>query len=146
MRKISYSILLLFMFSIPPMLYAQDLNEIVMQKCLNFSELEKYTLMSESNLESDKIYVLDIHLPDLKESKILSFGKNVEFIERDEVCNQKIDNYFVFHTYLVDDTSINIIFHNYYNENGEAKILEISPVFEKKGGEWIIIETKLKNI
>lgn len=142
-----FTLLLIMILTVLTM-SAQKVNDKgqVVQKCLDLQELQKYYPQSAIE-QNEPVYILLHGVSFESDMRISKFGKEPEYVKKEDLMDGRIQGFFLFHTIEVDAKEAHVSFAYYYDNRGNDSPLNGShvkfEVFLSKDakGQWNISKT-----
>lgn len=118
-------------------------REAILQKCIDLPEIQNL-LPADASGQPEAIYIMQHAVSFDENMKVTKFGKNLEFLTKDQVYNQNCKAYFRFDKFEIDNDIALISFDFEYNRNTltDPGLVKITLNMQKNGTEWSITESK----
>lgn len=110
----------------------------ILQKCINLPDVQEHMI------SNDQIYVLQHGVSFPSNTKVVAqSGKNVLFINKDQLRNESISSYLLFWEFKVESASASIDFTLNYNDASGIPIARHYVVAMSRTGEtWNVLNIK----
>lgn len=118
-------------------------REAILQKCIDLPEIQNL-LPADATGKPEAIHIMQHAVSFDENMKVTKFGKNLEFLSKDQVYNQNCKAYFRFDRFEINNNTALISFDFEYNRNAltEPGLVKITLNIQKNDTEWIITESK----
>jgi hypothetical protein len=114
----------------------------VLQKCLNLPELESnYPQNPDGSYKQLTIMQHGVSFPE--DIQVSKSGVAVLFKSKQEVMKGNI-TYFLFNDFTLTSSTARIAFAYYYNPANPEAVLLVNLNMEKRGNEWLIIQSQFE--
>jgi len=141
--KINLTIFLLLLMALSVIGQQTTDQEALLQKCIDLPEIQNL-LPADATGQPEAIHIMQHAVSFDENMKVSKFGKNLDFLTKDQVYNQNCKAYFRFDRFEIDNNSALISFDFEYNRNAltDPGLVKITLNLQKNGTEWIITESK----
>ncbi len=148
MKKITFPILsiallLLTLSLLPQKVLAQSQAQIV-EQIINLPQLQQHYPLNAENKKQVHIMQFPVSFPNMD---ISNADKNVIFMTRSDIENNKVDSYFMFRTIKESQNTSKVVCHYFYDFNyntKKANYFAITVDFQKNGDNLEILESDVK--
>jgi len=139
--NLTFFLLLLMVLSVRGQLTTE--REAILQKCIDLPEIQNL-LPADATGQPEAIHIMQHAVSFDVTMKVTKFGKNLDFLTKDQVYNQNCKAYFRFDRFEIDNDFALISFDFEYNRNTltDPGLVKITLHMQKNGTEWIITESK----
>lgn len=144
MKKIylAFAVLLIFCASAN----AQTIEEKgkIIQVCLDLPDIQNlFPKDGNGNFTAIHIMQYPIALP--TDLPVTKFGKNLVFMNREEIYDNQVKAYFLFQTLDIAESKALAQFTLYYDQTStEKKIMKVALDLDKVNGNWLVSNKDIK--
>ena len=143
--KTNFTIFLLMLISLSLWGQSQTDQEAVLKLCIDLREIQNL-FPNDAYGQPQAVRVMQHAVSFDADLSLSKFGKDVEFLSKDQIINLRSEAFLRFDKFEVDYTSAEVAFDFDYNRNdlSNPKRLYVRLFLSNRGSEWTIEESKFE--
>lgn len=116
----------------------------ILQLCIDLPELQQYYPLGSDGTHK-QIAVMQHGVSFDTDIEVSKFGKNIQFLDKNEISVFGITSYFLFWTYRIEENAAHIDFvYNYIDADDQPSMQRVIVNLQRRSSSWIVQNTNLE--
>jgi len=143
--KLHFTLIALLFFTLSSLGQSLSEKEAVLKKCIELPQIQEQ-LENRADNPKQTVYIMQHAVTFPEEMNLSDSGIELKFMSKDDIVNQKIEDYFRFDTFEITGNTAEIDFDFHYNRHTNAApgriLYKLS--LQSVDSEWNITDSTIK--